>query len=59
MTPVSTGRKTHSILSPSVDWSSVLTLAYPTTAMIRSMLKGWQAGLQPGSRPFPGYRRSG
>ena len=38
---------------PSVDWSSMLTLAYPTTAMIRSMLKVWQVDLQPWSRPVP------
>ena len=41
-----------------MDWSSVLTLAYPTTAMVRSMLKVWQTGLQPRSRPFPNYRWS-
>ena len=44
---------------PSVDWSSMLTLAYPTTAMIRSMLKVWQVDLQPWSRPFRDYRRKG
>ena len=44
-------------ICPSVDWSSVLTLAYPTTAMLRSMLKVWQAGLQPSTRPFPDYSR--
>ena len=43
---------------PSVDWSSVLTLAYPTTAMIRARLKVWQVDLQPWSRPFPDYRRA-
>jgi hypothetical protein len=48
----------RSRICPSVDWSSVLTLAYPTTAMVRSMLKVWQAGLQPRSRPFPNYRWS-
>ena len=36
----------------------MLTLAYPTTAMIRSMLKVWQVDLQPWSRPFPDYRRA-
>jgi hypothetical protein len=41
-----------------VDWSSVLTPAYLTTAMIRSMLKVWQVDLQPWSRSFPDYRRA-
>ena len=47
----------RSRICPSVDWSSVLTLGHPTTAMIRSMLKVWQAGLPPWSCPLPDYPR--